>query len=139
MDAARPSDIVYILCIRNTCEGITTTVRQTSEGTCCVSCNWECFGSTAQTGCICIWLLCLLLLLLSLLLLLLLVLLLLLLNNKNGSDGKCSQCARFWLEIIKGILFGVWYLLQNSFLSGNIYRLRRNIIKSNLTHFTPAH
>ena len=59
-----------------------------------------------------------------------------LLNNKNGSDGKCSQCARFWLNIIKGILFGVWDLLQNSFVSGNIYRLRKNIIKSNLTHFT---
>ena len=57
-----------------------------------------------------------------------------LLNNKNGSDGKCSQCARFWLNIIKGILFGVWDLLQNSFVSGNIYRLRKNIIKSNLTH-----
>ena len=37
---------------------------------------------------------------------------------------------------IKGILFGVWDLLQNSFVSGNIYRLRKNIIKSNLTHFT---
>ena len=31
-----------------------------------------------------------------------------LLNNKNGSDEKCSQCACFWLKIIKGILFGVW-------------------------------
>ena len=37
---------------------------------------------------------------------------------------------------VKGILFGVWDLLQNSFVSGNIYRLRKNIIKSNLTHFT---
>ena len=46
------------------------------------------------------------------------------LNNKNGSEGKCSQCACFWLEIIKGILFGVWDLLQTSFVSGNIYRLR---------------
>ena len=40
------------------------------------------------------------------------------------------------LNIIKGILVGVWDLLQNSFVSGNIYRLRKNIIKSNLTHFT---
>ena len=51
-----PSDIVYILCIRNTCEGITTTERQTGEGTCYVSCK-ECFGNTAQTVCICIWVL----------------------------------------------------------------------------------
>ena len=49
---------------------------------------------------------------------------LLLLNNKNGSDGNCSQCACFLLKIIKGILFGVSDLLQNLFVSGNIYRLR---------------
>ena len=30
-----------------------------------------------------------------------------LLNNKNGGDEKCSQCACFWLKIIKEILFGV--------------------------------
>ena len=59
-----------------------------------------------------------------------------LLNNKNGSDGKYSQCARFWLNIIKGVLFRIWDLLQNSFVSGNIYRLGKNIRKSNLTHFT---
>ena len=47
---------MYILCIRNTCEGITTTERQTGEGTCYVSCK-ECFGNTAQTVCICIWVL----------------------------------------------------------------------------------
>ena len=45
-----------------------------------------------------------------------------LLKNKNGSDEKCSQCACFLLKIIKGILFGVWDLLQNSFDSGLIYR-----------------
>ena len=48
-----------------------------------------------------------------------------LLNNENGSDEKCSQCACFWLKIIKGILFGVWDLLQNSFDSGLIYRWRK--------------
>ena len=48
-----------------------------------------------------------------------------LLNNKNGSDEKCSQCTCFWLKIIKGILFGVWDLLQNSFDSGLIYRWRK--------------
>ena len=48
-----------------------------------------------------------------------------LLNNKNGSDEKCSQCTRFWLKIIKGILFGVSDLLQNSFDSGLIYRWRK--------------
>ena len=49
---------------------------------------------------------------------------LLVLNNKNGRDEKCSQCACFWLKIIKEILFGVWDLLQNSFDSGIIYRWR---------------
>ena len=45
------------------------------------------------------------------------------LNNKNGSDEKCSWWVFFFLlKIIKGLLFGVWDLLQNSFDSGNIYR-----------------
>ena len=53
-----------------------------------------------------------------------------LLNNKNGSDEKGSQCACFWLKIIKGILFGVQDLwLKNSFVSGNIYRWRVTSLK----------
>ena len=55
-----------------------------------------------------------------------------LLNNENGSDEKCSQCACFWLKIIKGILFGVWDLLQNSFDSELIYRWRKISLKKTI-------
>ena len=56
-----------------------------------------------------------------------------LLNNKNGGDEKCSQCACFWLKIIKEILFGVgiyYKILSTRELSigeGNIIK------KNNLT------